>query len=87
VAVRIEVAWIAGVLQFAVIGNNAFVITHATTDGAEVKLTSWSATRAAHSRQNHGATAGKGSMLQRWGWYLVAAILLVGYRVAKAKQA
>jgi hypothetical protein len=79
-----------GLIQFAVVGPDAFVLTHATANmdqspETSVKLTSWSATRVASSRAAGGGT--KRSLLLRWGWYLVAAIVLVACRAAKSKQA
>lgn len=78
-----------GLIQFAVVGPDAFVLTHATADtdqsSVAVKLTSWSATRAASSRAAGGSA--KRSLLLRWGWYLLAAIALVAYRATKSKQA
>jgi len=84
----------SGLLQFAVVGADAFILTSATAEAAakaqeapSVKLTSWTATRISGSRAPAATGVGKRSLLQRWGWYLGAAIVFLGYRVSKAKQA
>jgi hypothetical protein len=78
-----------GLIQFAVVGPDAFALTHATADTeqspAALKVTSWSATRASGSRA--ASASPKRSLLLRWGWYLAAAIALLAYRTAKSKQA
>ena len=58
---------------------------------AAATLTSWTAARRGAPRRQLGAAGakpeGKRSMLQRYGWYLLAAIGYAGYKAAKGGAA
>ena len=82
-----------GKVQFLAL-DDSFVFTKAVcktceAKGAkgEVQLTSWTAYRKGAPRKLSSSAAGGGegkrSMLQRWGWYLMAAIAYFAYKAFK----
>ena len=70
-----------GTVQFLAI-DDAFVLS-LTVEG---RVTSWTALRRGAPRVRVAAD-GKRSMLQRWGWYILAAMLYVAYKAAQEKAA
>ena len=75
-----ESTWLGksgGTIQFSVVGNDAFVLTHVTVDAeGRPKLVHWAAKRSERAAATGSASKPKRSLLQRWGWYLGAAILV-----------
>ena len=77
-----------GTVQFLA-GLDTFVFTKVVcADSAQ--LASWTATRRGAARKPAGTSAkdagSKRSMLQRWGWYLMAALGWVGYKAVKEQM-
>ena len=67
--------------------DDAFVFTKTACSGATPQTSAWTAVRHGAPRYRAAAGDGRRTMLQRWGWYIGAAMLYFGYKAAQEKVA
>ena len=77
-----------GTVQFLA-ADDSFVFSKVACTDTSGALSSWTATRRGAPRKaaRAGDASGKRSLLQRWGWYLLAAFGYFSYKAVKEQMA